>query len=104
MVPPTPWLAQSIPAKPRVQSARLTGSPERRRVRVFAADATDLTHLAVWRKAGGVWSFAVQPVADRDVKLPVDPARGPVEAVVLSVVDRLGQESERVVVVTKPTG
>ena len=104
LVPPTPWLAQSIPAKPRVQSARLTGSPERRRVRVFAADATDLTHLAVWRKAGGVWSFAVQPVADRDVKLPVDPARGPVEAVVLSVVDRLGQESERVVVVTKPTG
>ncbi|HRE07858.1 MAG TPA: hypothetical protein PKX00_19735, partial [Opitutaceae bacterium] len=71
-------------------------------IRVSTMDATDLTHLAVWRKAGGAWTFSVQPVGDLDVPLTIDPARGAVEAVVLSVIDRLGQESERVVVLTKP--
>ncbi|MFO1452460.1 MAG: family 10 glycosylhydrolase [Opitutaceae bacterium] len=105
LVPATPWLATARPAAPRVVERRLTGSPDRWRIRLAEVDSATPTapvHVAIWRKHGDHWQFSVQAAGKREISLAPDPVHGPVSAVVVSAIDRLGQESERVGVVIRP--
>jgi len=86
LVPATPWLGGAAPGKPavlRVPGARsLKFSPGK-----------DVTHYAIWSRQGTAWRFAVVPAAKLEWPVP-DGA----SAVVVSAIDRLGAEGERVTV------
>ncbi|PTX91301.1 hypothetical protein DB354_20330 [Opitutus sp. ER46] len=61
------------------------------------------THFAVWRRyAGGTWRFAVVPAAERVIALGADAELGAPDAIVVSAVDRLGNESPRVACAITP--
>ena len=58
---------------------------------------------AVWSRHGAEWRFAVVPASKVDWTVADDAKLGPATAVVVSAIDRLGNESERVSV-WKPAG
>ncbi|WP_295994209.1 hypothetical protein [Rugamonas sp.] len=51
---------------------------------------------ALWSRYGSEWRFAVAPGGRTALLLPDDPVAGAVNMVVVSAIDRLGNESERV--------
>ena len=97
LVPATPWLDAQRPAAPRL--SRGPGTPT---VRAGAGAGSVPVAWAVWQRVQDRWRFAVQPVLARDsmsVLALEEPLRGlapQAQAVVVSAVDRLGQESARV--------
>jgi len=91
LVPATPWLASSTagtPGTPTV-AAKVRGAA----VDLKLAAGKDNTHYAIWSRHGGEWRFAVTP-ASKTEWTSADGA----SAVVVSAVDRLGVEGERVTV------
>ncbi len=84
LVPATPWLGASPPSAPQLER----GADGRIAIRPSRGAAA--TNFAVWRRQGGAWEFSVQPAG----KTAVD-ATG-AEVIVVSAVDRLGNESRRV--------
>jgi uncharacterized lipoprotein YddW (UPF0748 family) len=97
LVPATPWLGADRPAVPRLSLAG--GQPA---VRAGAGPGSVPVAWAVWQRVQGRWRFSVQPVRARDAMSVLalqEPLRGlapDAQAVVVSAVDRLGQESARV--------
>jgi len=61
----------------------------------LAAGASNATY-AIWSRYGGQWRFAVAPASRVDWSVPDDVKLGPADAVIVSAVDRLGNESARV--------
>lgn len=91
LIPPSPWIDAEPPAPPRVTVARL---PQGVRVGLTAATGKPAARFAVWAHSGGVWQFHVVPGTASTIDLPApSPA---VDRVVVSAVDRLGNESRRV--------
>ena len=88
LVPATPWLASGTPGAPTV-TAKVRGAA----VDLKLAAGKDNTHYAIWSRHGGQWRFAVAP-ASKTEWTSADGA----SAVVVSAVDRLGVEGERVTV------
>jgi len=84
LVPSTPWLDATPPAAPE-----LTRSTDGRVV-VFAGTGKRPANYAVWRGQEGAWRFSVQPAGEA----VIETAAG--EWLVVSAVDRLGNESARV--------
>lgn len=82
LVPATPWLGAAGPLAPVLQP-QADG-----RIAISAGRAA--TSFAVWRRHGPVWSFSVQLAGE-----PVIAAEG-AGMIVVSAVDRLGNESARV--------
>jgi uncharacterized lipoprotein YddW (UPF0748 family) len=83
LVPAATWLGTKAPAAPTLTLTR------ERRVKVHAA--SDATLLAIWRRSGTHWRFAVQSARYATLEMaPND------EAVVVSAVNRLGNEGPRV--------
>ncbi len=93
LVPASPWLGSDTPGTPGVSARR-----EAHGVRLGLAAGKANTHYAVWSRHGRTWRFAVVPAAHLEYLVPNDPALGAASAVVVSAVDRLGNESERVAV------
>jgi len=56
---------------------------------------------AIWSRHGGQWRFAVAPAVRVAWSVPDDAALGAAEIVVVSAVDRLGNEGARVRVWSK---
>lgn len=81
LVPATPWLDASLPAAPSVVA-------EGEAWRIAAGPGKPVWLWAVWRRNAGRWQFEVLPAAQTLV-------RGPAEALVVSGVDRVGNESTR---------
>lgn len=91
--PATPWLGAEAPAAPTAQARRETTGVG---VRLAASAGKPVSHYAIWSRYGSEWRFAVAP-ASRPVLLLADDAAGAAaEMVVVSAVDRLGNESARV--------
>jgi uncharacterized lipoprotein YddW (UPF0748 family) len=90
LVPATPWLGSQAPAAPKVGATRGIGA-----VTLSLTPADPASTVAIWSRHGGQWRFAVAPGASASWTVP-DDAAGPASAVVVSAVDRLGNESERV--------
>jgi uncharacterized lipoprotein YddW (UPF0748 family) len=85
LVPATPWLGGKAPAAPKVDARRVGSQVDLK----FPAGMAEPLY-AIWSLHGAEWRFTTLPGAQTSCKL--DGA----SAVVLSVVDRLGMESERV--------
>ncbi|MBI2512002.1 MAG: family 10 glycosylhydrolase [Opitutae bacterium] len=82
LVPASPWLGTKAPAAPTLT---LAGARE-----VKIAAASDAALFVVWRRSGPQWRLTVQPA--RDVTIELSPGD---EAVAVSAVNRLGNESPR---------
>ncbi len=90
LTPVTPWLETAAPPAPTLKKGRdgkvtiLPGKAEGKK------PARETANYAIWRRFGSEWRFAVQPAGET-----VALANG-ADAVVVSAVDRLGNESARV--------
>ena len=93
LVPPTPWLGAEPPSAPAVATRREGGGLG---LKLSAGSAKPVAQYAIWSRYGSEWRFAVAPGTRPSVLLPDDTASGAANAVVVSAVDRLGNESERV--------
>jgi len=90
-VPATPWLGKAVPEAPSVAATR-KGSA----VRLKLAAGKVHTMLAVWSRFGGQWKFAVVPAGQSEYLVADDATLGAADLVVVSGIDRLGNESARV--------
>lgn len=99
LVPAMPWLSVKPPAAPA-----FTVEKESLLLAAPAAGKSPALH-AVWRRYGENWTFTTQPASWGRVTLSPQPELGPVDAVVVSAIDRAGIESPHVTWVrakTKP--
>jgi uncharacterized lipoprotein YddW (UPF0748 family) len=87
LVPATPWLRSDKTREPD-----LVRRPDGR-LEIRPRWGAEPAGYAVWKRHGLQWRFSVQPAAEPVVDLTTDPDFGPVHAVVVSAVDRLGRES-----------
>ncbi len=86
LVPATPWLGNTAPAAPAV-AARRNGVF----VDLKLTPAPAIQHYAIWSRHGDEWRFAVAPGAKTEWNVGDN-----ANAVVISAIDRLGNESVRV--------
>jgi uncharacterized lipoprotein YddW (UPF0748 family) len=91
LIPASPWLGKATPGTPSVAAVR-KGNTVLLRLVAGAANAT----YAIWSRYGAEWRFAVAPASRIDWAVPDDVKLGPADAVFVSAVDRLGNESARV--------
>jgi uncharacterized lipoprotein YddW (UPF0748 family) len=91
LIPPSPWIAAVSPAPPGVKAARLAHGV---RLELGAGAGKPVARYAVWTHSGGTWQFHVVPGTASTMELAVRAL--PVDRVVVSAVDRLGNESIRV--------
>lgn len=84
LVPATPWL----PATP-LPAPKLQIEPDGR-IRIVPGEGEPAASYAVWRRHGAEWRFSVQPPGESGLNV------AGADAVVVSAVDRLGNESPRV--------
>jgi len=82
LVPATPWLGATPPPAPQLR--RFAGG-----VRIVPGPGRAAASYAVWRKRGEDWAFSVQPAGETVIRV------GAAEWLVVSAVDRLGNESAR---------
>jgi uncharacterized lipoprotein YddW (UPF0748 family) len=90
LIPPSPWLGSETPGAPKVGARRGTAGLD---LKLSAGKGA--TQFAIWARYGEEWRFTVAPAARGEVTL-ADEAGVAARAVVVSAVDRLGNESERV--------
>jgi hypothetical protein len=84
LVPASPWLDAMVPTPPQIQ-------PQKNgRLLIVASPGKAAAHFAIWRKFGASWKFTVQSASEPEVE------GQDAEAIVVSSVDRLGNESSRV--------
>jgi uncharacterized lipoprotein YddW (UPF0748 family) len=93
LVPASPWLGADTPGTPGVSARR-----EGKAVRLGLAAGRANALYAVWSRHGNEWRFHTVPASKVEFLVPEDPRLGPASTVVVSAVDRIGNESERVAV------
>ncbi|MYM93797.1 glycoside hydrolase family 10 protein [Duganella vulcania] len=93
LAPASPWLGAELPLAPAV-AVRREGNGVG--LKLSAAAGKPVAHYAIWSRYGSEWRFAVAPASRPVLLLPDDAAAGAAQAVVVSAIDRLGNESERV--------
>jgi len=91
LVPATPWLGNQAPGAPSVAAVR-KGNAVLLKLAAGKANAM----YAIWSRYNGQWRFAVAPASRVDWSVPDDVKLGSADMVVVSAVDRLGNESARV--------
>jgi uncharacterized lipoprotein YddW (UPF0748 family) len=91
LAPATPWLGKATPEAPSVAATR-KGNAVRLKLAAGKAHAV----FAVWSRYGGQWRFAVVPASRAEWDVADDATLGAADLVVVSGVDRLGNESARV--------
>lgn len=90
LVPASPWLGSEAPPPPTVAVKRHASG-----LSLTLGNAGRATHLAIWAHYGEEWRFNVVPAGRSEVVL-TDDNGVPARSVVVSAVDRLGNESPRV--------
>jgi uncharacterized lipoprotein YddW (UPF0748 family) len=85
LVPATPWLGNAGPGKPTVSAKHGAGL-----INLKITPGRDTVHYAIWSRHGAEWRFAVVPASKADWSVADDAT-----AVVVSAIDRLGNEGER---------
>jgi uncharacterized lipoprotein YddW (UPF0748 family) len=96
LVPASPWLGSGQPEQPTVSAARKGGAVN---LKLSAGKSNAL--YAIWSRydspgSAPQWRFAVAPASRIDWSVPDDARLGAADAVFVSAVDRLGNESARV--------
>jgi uncharacterized lipoprotein YddW (UPF0748 family) len=93
LTPATPWLGSDAPAAPQAAARRESNGVA---LKLSASAGKAVAHYAIWSRYGNEWRFAVAPASRPVLLLADDAAGGAAQAVVVSAVDRLGNESERI--------
>ena len=92
LVPATPWLGSAAPGTPTV-SAKSGANL----INLKITPGKDNVHYAIWSRHGAEWRFAVAPASKTEWSVA-----GDASAVVVSAIDRLGNEGERLSVWKPP--
>jgi hypothetical protein len=95
LIPASPWLGSKAPAKPGVRAEADNGGV---RVSWWPQSTAKVANWALWIRHGDTWSFHTFPVDTTSQLLKDDPRSGPITEIVVSAVDRLGNESARATV------
>ena len=90
LVPGSPWLGKNT-----LEAPQLVVDQGKTMLQVRLIDAQALNLLAVWKRYGQRWLFSVQTSTNLSVSLADDAKHGALKQVVVSSVDRTGQESPR---------
>jgi uncharacterized lipoprotein YddW (UPF0748 family) len=90
LVPATPWLGSDAPAAPSVSVKRNSNG-----LAIALGSVPKATQFAIWARYGDEWRFTVAQATRNEVVL-TDDAGVPAKSVVVTAVDRLGNESPRV--------
>nr|WP_229256269.1 family 10 glycosylhydrolase [Duganella lactea] len=98
LTPATPWLGSTAPAAPQGAARRETAGIGLRLSPGVATPLTPVSHFAIWSRYGTEWRFAVAPASRPVLLLPDDAQLGAAQVIVVSAVDRLGNESGRITV------
>jgi uncharacterized lipoprotein YddW (UPF0748 family) len=93
LAPASPWLGAELPATPTASARRENNGVS---LRLAAGAGKPVAHYAIWSRYGSEWRFAVAPASRPVLLLADDATGGAAQAVVVSAVDRLGNESERI--------
>jgi uncharacterized lipoprotein YddW (UPF0748 family) len=93
LAPASPWLGSELPAAPGASARRESNGVS---LKLAAGAGKPVAHYAIWSRYGSEWRFAVAPASRPVLLLADDAAGGAAQAVVVSSVDRLGNESERI--------
>jgi uncharacterized lipoprotein YddW (UPF0748 family) len=96
LIPPMPWLDNTPPPAPRVGVQQGTGRAEAITVTLRPGAGEPAALYAVWAKYGDNWRFIAVPGGSPSLTLNADRSGQPTSAVVVTAVDRCGNESERV--------
>ncbi|MEO6434921.1 MAG: family 10 glycosylhydrolase [Tepidisphaeraceae bacterium] len=94
LIPAMPWLDNTPPPAPRVTAQRM--QREALNVALQAGAGEPTARYAVWARYGERWRFVVVPGGAPSLTLNPDASGQPATAVVVTAVDRCGNESERV--------
>ena len=100
LVPASPWLGTKAPGRPEVT---VTGEGSTMTVSWRPTGGVKTWQYAVWSRHGDQWQFHVLPAEQTSIQLTDDAGTGPVTQVVVSAVDRLGNEGARVAVARPAT-
>jgi len=100
LIPPSPWLGTLAPSVPVVAMRRAGRGLQ---LSLAAGPGTAVADYAVWARYGAEWRFTVVPGQRGDWTIADDGALGAASLVVVSAVDRLGNESARVSLPTAGT-
>jgi len=98
LVPAIPWLDATAPPAPRVDVDRQPETVRPVKLSFRPGDGKPTANYAIWTRSGNLWRFSVQAVSQPEFDLEAGAALGEIDAVVVSAVDRLGNESPRVFV------
>ena len=93
LAPASPWLGSEPPAAPGASARRENNGVS---LKLAAGAGKPVAHYAIWSRYGSEWRFAVAPASRPVLLLADDAVGGAAQAVVVSAVDRLGNESERI--------
>ncbi len=85
LVPATPWLRGEASSAPTVTAKRGASA-----IKLKITPGKGNAHYAIWSRHGSEWRFAVAPASKTEWSVAED-----ADAIVLSAVDRLGNEGER---------
>jgi uncharacterized lipoprotein YddW (UPF0748 family) len=90
IIPASPWLDGAAPPPPR---AEVRPSVERVHVLLSADPQKPIARYAVWARYGADWRFFSVPAGHPEIDLATTPV---LDRIVVSAVDRVGNESRRV--------
>ena len=100
LVPESPWLARKKIAAPEIDLSTLSNiaqtANDRRFVEVKNSAGANGRLLAIWKRFDRQWVFSVQTITQSKISLADDAQWGNVKQVVISIIDRTGQESKRI--------
>ncbi|MFA6443355.1 MAG: family 10 glycosylhydrolase, partial [Sterolibacterium sp.] len=101
LVPATPWLDANGPAAPRVDVQKVPETDQAVRLNLRPGSGSPPANYAIWTRYGKAWRFSVRPASQPEFDFDEGGAMGELNAVVVSAVDRLGNESPRVSITLK---
>ena len=105
LVPATPWLDATVPPAPLIDVQRSPEPAGTLKLKVRPGNGKPPVNYAIWMRHGKLWRFSVQPASQPEIELDANASQGQANAIVVSAVDRLGNESPRVSVeLTPPNG
>ena len=102
LVPAMPWLDESLPAQPAVSVSSKADLPTE--ITLLPGAGKPVAWFAIWSECEGGWRFMVKPAVRSVIQPGSDGKCKAVGKVVVSAIDRVGNESEKTVVnvVRKP--
>ena len=93
LVPDSAWLARKKLAAPEISIPDIQKDQRFVELKNVAPENSRL--LAIWKRYGQQWVFSVQPISQSKISLADDVHLGSLKQVVISIIDRTGQESAR---------